>query len=165
MTDKPPDAPTIKRAAGALIFDMHAPGRDRTPAAAERAAGSLNKRRGRAPEPKVGDPDVRPDDIVRWYQENADVTVPEMLEAAIKWTLQHAPTNFDPRQWAIAMGVLMDKWLLINNKPTQRLESILSGVLPEGMTQKDVDAVIREAQSILDAGQTAGGGVGGDGAL
>lgn len=140
-TKKIPTKQEIARTAAVSLVAMEAPSRNSpVEEAAEKVAETISS-----------------SEVVAWFRNNDDMTVPEILEAAIRWTLDHAPKDFDPRQWAITMGILMDKWLLINNKPTQRLEQILSGVLPEGFSASDIDSIIREAQSILGTGEENSG--------
>lgn len=146
--------PTIKRtqrkevkptpAGGAVLVAMGAPDRHTPP---RKIAGNIA--------PQLAIP---PEDLERWFNNPSDIEVPEILQAAILWVLTHAPTDFDPRQWAIAMGVLLDKWLLINNKPTQRLEQILTGMLPSETSREEIDAIIREAQTIIRESAADSGG-------
>lgn len=76
-----------------------------------------------------------------------NLAIPVMLEIAIKKLLEMMPTTWNGNSWAVAFGILMDKWLLVNGQPTERTENLVSGV--NELPTDERDAVIREAESII----------------
>lgn len=76
-----------------------------------------------------------------------NLAIPVMLEIAIKKLLEMMPTTWTGNTWAVAFGILMDKWLLVNGQPTQRTESILSNI--DELPQEQKDAVLAEAEAII----------------
>jgi len=90
----------------------------------------------------------------RWDKDAIKKGIPELLGRAIERMLMHIPTNWKGNDWAIALGILMDKWLLLQGEPTSRAESVFKTI--EGMTNSERDAVIVEAERIL-AGAIGGG--------
>jgi hypothetical protein len=76
-------------------------------------------------------------------------SVAELLERAIQRMLMAIPEKMDAKDWAVALGILMDKWLLIQGEPTSRVESIERrlGELPAS----ELDSVIAEAERIIAA--------------
>ena len=85
----------------------------------------------------------------RWAQgENVNKKeVEELLENALGQLLSHVPSKMTGRDWGIAVGILMDKWLLMRGEPTQRTER----VSVDQRTQDDLNDVLREADRILEA--------------
>lgn len=83
----------------------------------------------------------------RWDKDVAKKTVPELLERAIERMLMHIPKDWKGNDWSIALGILMDKWLLVHGKATERTES-LTGFL-ESLPDDDRERVIEEAERIL----------------
>jgi len=90
----------------------------------------------------------------RWDKDAIKKGIHELLGRAIERMLMHIPTNWKGNDWAIALGILMDKWLLLQGEPTSRAESVFKTI--EGMTNSERDAVIVEAERIL-AGAIGGG--------
>lgn len=78
-------------------------------------------------------------------------TVGLALDRALKQILIKLPAEMNARDWAVAVGILTDKWLLMQGQPTSRTEDIthMLGTLPhEGMEE-----VLEEAQRIIDEAQ------------
>lgn len=96
----------------------------------------------------------------RWDKDVAKNSVPELLERAIEHLLASIPT-LRGQDWAIALGILMDKWLLLQGMPTQRTEGIWKRI--EQMNDTELDDVLAEAERILAVPVPAGGGGNGDG--
>ncbi len=84
-----------------------------------------------------------------WEKKYPKKGVPELLERAIQRMLMHIPPDMKARDWAISLGILMDKWLLGQGLATSRSENIL-GFL-ENMPEEDRLKVIDEAERILAA--------------
>jgi hypothetical protein len=51
--------------------------------------------------------------------------VAELLEYALEHILMAVPENISGQQWAVTVGILLDKWLLIHGEPTQRTENLV----------------------------------------
>ena len=82
-----------------------------------------------------------------WDKNYPKKSVPELLERAIKRILMHIPKDMATKDWAIALGILLDKWLLGQGMATSRSENIMSFLakLPEDEQQR----IIRESERIL----------------
>jgi hypothetical protein len=75
--------------------------------------------------------------------------LPVLLEMAIKKMLDMMPDKWTGNSWAIAFGIMMDKWLLVNGQPTQRTENILTDI--DNMNEKEKDAILAEAERIIQS--------------
>lgn len=82
-----------------------------------------------------------------WEKKYPKKGVPELLERAIERMLMHIPSNMRAKDWAIALGILLDKWLLGQGMATSRSENIL-GFL-ENMPEDQREEVIEQAERIL----------------
>lgn len=89
----------------------------------------------------------------RWARMPQKKGVPELLERAIERMLMNIPTNWSGHDWAVALGILMDKWLLVQGKATSRTETIARRL---GVSVDELDDVLAEADRIL--AEAAGGG-------
>ena len=83
----------------------------------------------------------------RWDKSATKKSVPELLERAIERLLMVIPSDMKGQDWAIALGILMDKWLLTQGEPTTRTESLVRGL--KDVTSSDRDAILREAEKII----------------
>lgn len=85
--------------------------------------------------------------IRRWDKLVPKNGVADLLERAISRMLMAIPAEMRGNDWAIALGILLDKWLLIQGEPTSRTESIERrlGDLPAS----ELDSVIAEAERII----------------
>ena len=92
----------------------------------------------------------------RWNKNVTKKGVPELLERAIERLLMVIPERMDANQWAIALGILIDKWLLIQGQATSRTE--LMRVL-RIESEDELSAVIREAERILASGGGSSDGI------
>tara|TARA_Y100000310_G_C20078403_1_gene532646 strand:- start:98 stop:502 length:405 start_codon:yes stop_codon:yes gene_type:complete len=81
--------------------------------------------------------------------------VPQLLERAIERLLMLIPENLGGQDWAITLGILMDKWLLLQGLPTERTEGILRRI--EEMHDTELDDVLTEAERILARTEDSGG--------
>ena len=52
------------------------------------------------------------------------------------------PDSWSGTDWAIALGILMDKWLLLQGQPTNRTETIFTAL--EQMPDDELDEIIRQ---------------------
>jgi hypothetical protein len=92
--------------------------------------------------------------LKRWAKMTPKKGVPELLERAIERMLMVIPTEWKGNQWAIALGILMDKWLLAQGMPTARMENIITRL--RELHPDEYGDVIAEAERILAA--ASGGG-------
>jgi hypothetical protein len=87
-----------------------------------------------------------------WEKSFPKKSVPDLLERAIERLLMVIPEKMDGNTWAVTLGILIDKWLLIQGQATSRTE--LMRVL-RIESEDELSAVIREAERIL-AGSSGG---------
>ena len=90
-----------------------------------------------------------------WEKSFPKKSVPLLLERAIERLLMVIPEKMDGSAWAIALGILLDKWLLVQGQATSRTE--LMRVL-KVESEDELSAVIREAERILTESSGAMGG-------
>jgi hypothetical protein len=83
----------------------------------------------------------------RWDKNATKKSVPELLGRAIERLLMVIPSDLKGSEWAVTLGILFDKWLLIQGEPTSRTESLVRGL--KEVTPDDRDAIIREAERII----------------
>lgn len=88
--------------------------------------------------------------LIRWAQTapKKEGTVPELIEAAIKDILENMPEKWTEKGWPIALGILLDKWLLAQGMATSRSEQTVTNLL-EAIPEHDRARVIEEAERIL----------------
>jgi hypothetical protein len=101
-----------------------------------------------------------PEMTLRRWESNKNVTkkgIPELLDRAIERMLMVIPDKWDGNSWAIALGILIDKWLLLQGEPTSRSESLIRGM--QEVSQNDRDAIIQEAERILAAVRARSGDI------
>lgn len=90
----------------------------------------------------------------RWDKLAPKKGLSELLERAIERMLMVIPQTMTGQDWAIALGILMDKWLLIQGLPTARTEEVLKRL--NDMGEYDVNAVLDEAEKILSTASSSG---------
>lgn len=95
--------------------------------------------------------DVSEQTIRNWEKESLtkNVAIPVMLEMAIKKLLEMMPDKWTGNSWAVAFGIMMDKWLLVNGQPTARTEqtTLISDL--DNLSDKEKDNVLAEAERII----------------
>lgn len=85
--------------------------------------------------------------LQRWEKELPKRMIPQMLEEAIAKLFERMPAKFTEKAWGITLGILMDKYLLINNQPNARLETTINTVI--NASEEEKAAIIEEAERIL----------------
>lgn len=85
--------------------------------------------------------------LKRWAKMAPKKGVPELLERAIERMLMVIPSNMSGHDWAIALGILMDKWLLIQGEPTERKENIISDF--KTLSEDERRAIVDDAKRII----------------
>lgn len=83
----------------------------------------------------------------RWDKKVPKKSVGDLLDRAVRHMLANIPTAITGQDWAIAMGILMDKWLLLQGEPTARTESIHRQV--SELSDDEYDDLLEEASGIL----------------
>lgn len=76
--------------------------------------------------------------------------VPELLERTIERMLMVIPEKWNGQDWAIALGILMDKWLVMRGQPTSRTETIFTTL--QQMPDDELDALLDEFQTAASRG-------------
>lgn len=94
------------------------------------------------------DTGIPPTTLKRWAKNGPKKGVVLLLERAIERMLMQIPEKWSGNEWAIALGILMDKWLLVNGQPTARTEERVFNTL-ENLPDDDRERVIEEAERIL----------------
>jgi hypothetical protein len=97
----------------------------------------------------------------RWNKNVPKKGVGDLLERAIERMLMHIPTDWSGSNWAIAIGILMDKWLLMQGEPTSRTETIGREVAAMNPTEKD--ELIVEVKDIIARAKSRANGSGSPG--
>lgn len=99
---------------------------------------------------------VHVDTIYKWQKTSSSKkeALPILLEEAIKRMLELMPEKWTGNSWAIAFGIMMDKWLLINGQPTQRTENILTDL--ENLSEAEKDNILAEANRIIATANSRG---------
>ena len=90
----------------------------------------------------------------RWDKSIPKKGVGDLLERAIQRLLMALPEKMSGKDWAITLGILMDKWFLMQGEPTERTESIVHGY--KDCTDDEKQAVVERARELL-AGVSVGG--------
>jgi hypothetical protein len=75
--------------------------------------------------------------------------VGELIERALSRLLVAIPAQMSGHEWSIAVGTLMDKWLLVQGQATARRESVSR--LLSGLSDDEYRAVIAEAERIIES--------------
>ena len=91
--------------------------------------------------------------LIRWAKVAPKKGVAELLERAIERLLMVIPKDMDGQEWAVALGILFDKWLLIQGEPTSRTETIERKL--EELDEDEYSSVIREAEAIIRAASSS----------
>ena len=86
--------------------------------------------------------------LKRWAKSGPNKTVPELLERTISRLLMSIPFQIPAKDYGIILGILLDKWLILQGEPTERHESIL-GRLGE-MSTDELDRIISDAERIAE---------------
>ena len=99
-----------------------------------------------------------PQTLRRWNKSVPKKGVGDLLERAIERMLMHIPTDWRGHDWAVAVGILMDKWLLMQGEPTERTENIQREVARLNPSERD--ELLAEAKSIIERAKRRAAGAG-----
>lgn len=89
----------------------------------------------------------------RWDKDAPKKDIGGLLERAIERLLSAVPNDLRGDHWAITLGILMDKWLLMQGEPTSRTETIAREI--EKLTPTERDAVIADARAIIERARSS----------
>ena len=81
----------------------------------------------------------------RWNKKVPKKNTKALLERAIERMLINIPETWNGHDWAIAVGILLDKLLLYEGKATQRIEQVFGAL--SGIPDDELDALLREAEA------------------
>lgn len=87
--------------------------------------------------------------IKRWARNAPKKSVGDLLDRAIQRMLMVIPKNMNAKDWAIALGILMDKWLLMQGEPTERTESLVRGI--KDLEPEERELVVEEAKKLIES--------------
>ena len=76
----------------------------------------------------------------RWDKNATKKGVPDLLERAIERMLMVIPEKWNGHDWAVSLGILIDKYQLIHGQPTERTESIFKAL--EEMPDSELNEII-----------------------
>mgnify|MGYP001082244981 CR=1 FL=1 len=100
--------------------------------------------------------------ILRWSKEapkksdveNSQMSVADLLEAALKRILADVPENWrNGQDWATAIGILIDKLQLMSEKPTSRTETVFKAL--SHVTDSELDELADQFQAMARSGAAA----------
>ena len=100
--------------------------------------------------------------LLSWKRATPKLTmasVEEAIEKALSQLLAQIPQQMAGKDWAIAVGILTDKWLLLRGQPTSRTESISRKV--HDLDDEQYSAAVAEAERILAEATRSGVAEGG----
>ena len=92
----------------------------------------------------------------RWDKDAPKKGIPELLERTIERMLMVIPEKWNGQDWAIALGILIDKWQLIRGEPTSRAETIWKVL--ETMPDDELDELLTEFETAARRGLVAENG-------
>lgn len=85
-----------------------------------------------------------------WEKSFPKKGVSELLDRAVVQLLSNIPEFKRGSDWAIALGILLDKWLLLQGQPTDRKEMIFREI--EQMTDDELNTLFDEFQTAARRG-------------
>lgn len=92
----------------------------------------------------------------RWDTNVPKKRIPELLERTIERMLMIIPEKWNGQDWAIAIGILIDKWQLVRGEPTSRAETIFRNL--ELMSDDELDKLYAEFETAARRGVAGAGG-------
>lgn len=95
--------------------------------------------------------------LKRWDNNATKKGIPQLLERAIERMLMNIPADWKGNDWAIALGILMDKWLLVQGKATSRTESSVMTML-QNIPDSELNELIREFEAAASQAPAAQNG-------
>ena len=94
--------------------------------------------------------------LKRWAKNEPKKGTLELLERAAQRMLMVIPTEWKGHDWAVTIGILIDKIQLMQGKPTERTESIIQGL--RELSDDERETVLEEARELIrELGRTSAG--------
>jgi hypothetical protein len=94
---------------------------------------------------------------------NQPKSIPAMLDVAINKLINNIPDKWNGNAWAVALGILMDKWLLLRGEATKReevtkternvVEQVIEGIAKDPVER---DLILGEITKLLAAAKSSG---------
>ena len=78
----------------------------------------------------------------RWDKNVPKKGVQDLLDRAISRLLMAIPADMSGHDWAVTLGILLDKWLLLQGKATSRVETLFGAL--EQIGDDELDQLIAE---------------------
>ena len=91
-----------------------------------------------------------------WEKNFPKNNVTDLLDRAIVRMLSIIPKDMSGHDWGVALGILMDKWLLLQGEATSRHENI--NTVLDNLSESDYENVVAEAERIIADARTSPSG-------
>ena len=91
----------------------------------------------------------------RWDKNVTKKGVPELLERAIERMLMVIPETWHGQDWAIALGILIDKYQLMHGEPTARIENIFTAI--QNLPDDELNDLINQFEQAANSGRVDAG--------
>lgn len=96
---------------------------------------------------------IPPQTLRRWNNNVPKKSIADLLDRAISRMLSVIPTDMTGNEWAIALGILLDKWLILQGEPTSRSENINHQL--DNLEADEYERVIAEAETIIASAKSS----------
>jgi len=77
-----------------------------------------------------------------WEKDFTKKGVPDLLERAIERMLMVIPEKWSGHDWAVSLGILLDKYQLLRGEPTERTENIFKQI--QNMPDNELNELISQ---------------------
>jgi len=85
-----------------------------------------------------------------WEKDFPKKGVHELLERAIERMLMVIPDKWSGHDWAVSLGILIDKYQLIQGEPTERVENIFTAI--QKLPESELDELINQFEQAANTG-------------
>ena len=96
--------------------------------------------------------------IREWSKNRPKKSIADLLESALVQMFEYMPKKWDAKDWSIALGIMFDKWLLMQGEATERTEHIGDYRL----TEPEKELVGQRARAIISGLGDGSAGSGSD---
>lgn len=86
--------------------------------------------------------------LVRWSGDARDDSVPDLVEGVIKHLLTNIPDKMTGHDWAVTVGILLDKYLIFTGGPTARTENINTNSV-SNLNDREYNEQLRSAEEAV----------------
>ena len=102
---------------------------------------------------------VSPTTLKRWATEKGpNKSIADLLDEALTRMFEYMPAKWEAKDWSIALGIMFDKWLLMQGEATERTEHIGDYRL----TEPEKELVGQRARAIISGFGDGSAGSGSD---